>query len=98
VVRPLELLVRRVAVLVPVVVLLGDAEVDERATPEVSEAHAAWNGNAPNGTNCLVRPEDGAYAHQRCALLGCNPVVLAGAHRELAEPVLAGELPQTPEI
>src|SRR3954469_9768149 len=36
----LELLVRRVAVLIPlVVVLLGDAEVDERSAPDVCKAH-----------------------------------------------------------
>ena len=40
-VGPLELLVRRVPVLVPVLVLLGDAEVDERAVPEVGKAHCA---------------------------------------------------------
>src|SRR6476646_8069189 len=55
VVRPLELLVRGVAVLVPVVVLLGDAEVDEGAAPEVGEAHVGRNGNAPCGRT-LVRP------------------------------------------
>src|SRR5206468_6401716 len=39
-VRALELLVRGVAVLVPVVVvLLGDAEIDECAVPEIAEAH-----------------------------------------------------------
>src|SRR5262249_25056572 len=43
VVRALELLVGDVAVLVPVVVLLGDAEVDERTAPEVSKAHGARN-------------------------------------------------------
>ena len=46
----LELLVRDVAVLVPVLVLLGDAEVDERAVPEVGEAHGARNVNPDTGT------------------------------------------------
>src|SRR5581483_890391 len=49
VVGALELLVRDVAVLVPVLVLLGDAEVHERAVPEVGETHGARNGNARGG-------------------------------------------------
>ena len=39
---PLKLLVGDVAVLVPVV-LLGDAEVDERPVPDIGEAHLARN-------------------------------------------------------
>src|SRR5438093_593290 len=38
-VRALELLVRVVAVLVPVLRLLGDPEVDEGAVPELGETH-----------------------------------------------------------
>src|SRR2546421_303736 len=40
-IRPLEVLVGDVAVLVPVLVLLGDAEVDERAVPDVAQPHPA---------------------------------------------------------
>src|SRR5207244_5764021 len=40
-VRALELLVREVALLVPLLVLLGDPEVDERAVPDVGEAHGS---------------------------------------------------------
>src|SRR3972149_2838511 len=44
VVAPLQLLVRGEPVLVPVLFLLGDAEVDEGAIPDVREAHAYPNG------------------------------------------------------
>src|SRR5690606_18592378 len=46
----LERLLRDVAALVVVVlVLLGDAEVDERAVPEVAEAHVCRDGNSLPG-------------------------------------------------
>src|SRR5918995_617941 len=39
-----------------------------------------------------------ADADERRALLGGDPVVLGGAHREMAQAVLAGELPQGGEV
>src|SRR5207248_1481377 len=54
-VAPLELLLRRIAVdvLVPLV-LLGDAEVDERAVPDVCESHCARDVTSRTGS---TRPE-----------------------------------------
>src|SRR5205823_9732596 len=52
-VRALELLVGDVAILVPVLVFLGDAEVHERAIPEVGKAHPARNGNSQSGFSLL---------------------------------------------
>src|SRR5207244_10922451 len=46
----LQLVVREIALLVPLFVLLGDPEVDERAVPDVGEAHGAWILD-PRGAN-----------------------------------------------
>src|SRR4029077_290795 len=96
-VGPLDVL-GYVPVLVPVLVLLGDAEVHERAIPEVSKAHAVRNGNARAGTKPLRAPEHRADAHVRRPLLGGDAVVLARAHGQLGQPVSLGELTQLPKI
>src|SRR5438128_943613 len=44
-VRALELLLGDITVLVPLVVLLGDPEVDERAVPDVSKGHFQRDSN-----------------------------------------------------
>src|SRR4051794_26679263 len=43
-------------------------------------------------------PERAAAAEEGCALRGRNAVVLARPHRELAEPVLRGQLAQAGEV
>src|SRR5213079_2891830 len=50
----LELLLGDVAVLVPLVVLLGDPEVDEGAVPDVCKAHFQRDLNA----DAIARPEE----------------------------------------
>src|SRR5215204_212649 len=55
-VAPLELLLGGVAVLVPVLVLLGDSEVDKRAIPDVGKTH---------GCRILVAEQAGSQAHER---------------------------------
>src|SRR5206468_4167980 len=85
----LEALLGGVAVLVfPVVVLLGDAEVDERAGPEISESHLQ---------GILIVEEERTYPHVRRPFFGGDGVVLRRPHRELAQAVLGAELPQPRE-
>ncbi len=73
----LEALLGRVSVLVvPVVVLLGDAEVDERAIPEVAERHGV-------SVDRSVLKEQRSDPDVGRALLGRDAEVLRRAHREL---------------
>src|SRR4051794_23095694 len=55
---------------------------------------------APPLRDCPSGPavEDGADPDIRGAFLGRDAVVLRGAHRQLAQAVLLGELPQAAEV
>ena len=85
------------------VVLLGEAEVDERAVPGVAERHAYVRRTSyrlPRGESSVrssrsVQPR--ADAHDRRALLDGDREVLGGAHRQLAQAVLGRQLAQRGE-
>ena len=74
-IRLLEMLVRDVSVLVPLFLLLGDAEVDEGAVPEIREAHRASILALFPGRD-LVMEQRLADPDERRAFLDCDAVVL----------------------
>src|SRR6185312_16646054 len=98
----LDLLVADGEIVVPLLVL-GDAEVDERPVPDVGEAHDGAYRNPVRGRETAgrsprsVAEEDAADANQRRALLDRDTPILRRPHRELREPVALRQLAQAPE-
>src|SRR5262249_60248890 len=88
-VSPFELLFGHVAVLIPLVVLFGDAEIDESSVPDVGEPH--FQG-------ILTSVENGSDADEGGAFLDRYPVILARPHGQLREAALGGELAQAAEV
>ena len=88
-IRALELLVRDVAVLVPVFVLLGDAEVDEGSVPDVCEAHSG-------GMLTLIQHRPNSN-HGRAFLYG-HFVILARSHRKARQAAFLSQFPQFSEV
>ena len=81
-------LVASVIVVPALVVLLGDAEVHERAVPDVADAHAS----------ILSLEQHRAHPDERRALLRGDPVILRRAHGELGQAVVGRQLAQAAKV